>query len=69
MAVEPFFMSNFTQMKKTFFILAASLLIIASATLSIIPLLLQTRFKAVMEYKGMNLVAPIKELKIKLLKT
>jgi hypothetical protein len=51
-------------MKKFVFILAASLLIIASGysfyrtTTAATP-----PFKAVMEYKGMNLVAPIKELK------
>jgi hypothetical protein len=62
-------MSNFTQMKKTFFILAASLLIIASGySFYHSSTTATTRFKA-MEYKGMNLVAPIKELKIKLLKT
>jgi hypothetical protein len=59
-------MSNFTQMKKTFFILAASLLIIASGYSFYHFTTATTRFKAVMEYKGMNLVAPIKELKIKL---
>jgi hypothetical protein len=58
-------MSNFTQMKKTFFILAASLLI-ASGYSFYSSTTATTRFKAVMEYKGMNLVAPIKELKIKL---
>jgi hypothetical protein len=51
-------------MKKNFFILAASLLIIVSgysfyhsSTVAVSP------FKATLEYKGMNLVAPIKELK------
>jgi hypothetical protein len=63
-------MSNFTQMKKTFFILAASLLIIASGYFFYhSSTATTTRFKAVMEYKGMNLVAPVKDLKIKLLKT
>jgi hypothetical protein len=51
-------MSNFTQMKKTF-ILAASLLIIASGySFYHSSTTTTTRFKAVMEYKGMNL-API----------
>jgi hypothetical protein len=57
-------MSNFTQMKKTFLSCIFTNNRYA-ATLSII-YYCYNRFKAVMEYKGMNLVAPIKELKIKL---
>lgn len=57
-------------MKKFVFILAASLLIIASGySFYRTTTAATTHFKAVMEYKGMNLVAPIKELKITLLKT
>jgi len=51
-------------MKKTFFILAVFLLIIASGFSfyhsSVVD---ATSFKTKLEYKGMNLVAPIKELK------
>ena len=51
-------------MKKTFFILAAFLLIVASGfSFYHSSMVDATSFKTKLEYKGMNLVAPIKELK------
>ncbi|TDE05759.1 glycoside hydrolase family 113 [Flavobacterium sandaracinum] len=51
-------------MKKTFFILAAFLLIVASGfSFYHSSMVDSTSFKTKLEYKGMNLVAPIKELK------
>lgn len=51
-------------MKKTFFILAAFLLIVASGfSFYHSSMIDATSFKTKLEYKGMNLVAPIKELK------
>jgi hypothetical protein len=51
-------------MKKTFFILAAFLLIVASGfSFYHSSMVDETSFKTKLEYKGMNLVAPIKELK------